>query len=99
VLEHLGEEYTNLIREFTDDGSERVLYKASKLSKGFVEQGLGPEDIVDIHMHAVEQVISENTPLKAPQIILNSFSLLLESMMAYGLAHREYIGVEKRQVL
>jgi hypothetical protein len=28
VLEHLGEEYTNLIREFTDDGSERVLYKA-----------------------------------------------------------------------
>jgi diguanylate cyclase (GGDEF)-like protein len=91
VLEHLGEEYTNLIREFADDGSERVLYKASKLSKGFVEQGLGPEDIVDIHMHAVEQVISENTPLKAPQIILNSFSLLLESMMAYGLAHREYI--------
>ena len=91
MLEHLGEEYTNLIREFADDGSERVLYKASKLSKGFVERGLGPEDIVDIHMHAVEQVTSENPPLKAPQIMLNSFGLLLESMMAYGLAHREYM--------
>ncbi len=91
MLEHLGEEYANLIREFTYDSSERVLYKASKLSKGFVEQGLGPEDIVDIHMRAAEQVTRENPPLKGPQIILNSFGLLLESMMAYGLAHREYM--------
>lgn len=91
MLENLREEYTNLIREFSDDSSEKVLYKASKLSKGFVEQGLGPEDIVDIHMRAVELVIGENPPLKGPQIILNSFSLLLESMMAYGLAYREHM--------
>ena len=91
MLEHLREEYTNLIREFSDDSSEKVLYKASKLSKGFVEQGLGPEDIVDIHMRSVELVTGENPPLKGPQIILNSFSLLLESMMAYGLAYREYM--------
>jgi hypothetical protein len=33
VLEHLGEEYINLIREFANDSSEGVLYKASKLSQ------------------------------------------------------------------
>lgn len=91
MLEHLQEEYKNLIREFSDDSSEKVLYKASRLGKKFVEQGYGPEDIVDIHMQAVELIAGEKPLLRGPQIILNSFSLLLESMMAYGLAYREYM--------
>ncbi len=98
MLEHLREEYISLIREFSDDSSEKVLYQASKLSKEFVEQGVGPEDIVDVHMQAVELVAMENSSIKGPQILLNSFSLLLESMMAYALAYREYMESKNSRV-
>ena len=90
MLEHLREEYINLIREFSDDSSEKVLYKASKLSKEFVEQGFGPEDIVDVHMRAVELVAKEHS-MQGSAHYSQLFSLLLESMMAYGLAYREYM--------
>lgn len=94
----LCEKYHSILQEFLAQRSEAVLYRASKLGKDLVERGIGPEEIVEVHGRAVQKALGENPCLKNPSIILDSTNLLLEVIMAYGLAYREYMELKVREM-
>ncbi|WP_066639063.1 diguanylate cyclase [Desulfolucanica intricata] len=97
-MPELKERYINLLREYTKNYSEETLYRAGKLSKELVIAKQGPEEIIQLHMEAMEHVVKEFPPLQGPNVVLNSFTLLLETMMSYGLAYREYIDIKNKKV-
>jgi len=92
------ERYINLLREYTSSYGEETLYQAGKLSKEFVMAKLGLEEIIQLHMEAMDHVVKEFPPLQGPNVVLNSFTLLLETMMSYSLAYREYIDIKNKKV-
>ncbi|MDN5344937.1 MAG: hypothetical protein PWQ18_1050 [Clostridia bacterium] len=92
------ETYLELLRQYSRKQSEAVLYEASKLSKALVENGVGPEDLVQYHLEALEKMFRDTSPLRVPGLILMSFDLLLEVMMAYALSFREYFEVKDRLI-
>lgn len=92
------ETYFKLLNQYSLQQSEAILYEASKLSKALVEKGVGPEDLVQFHLEALEKLLKDISPLRAPGLILISFDLLLEVMMAYALNFREYLEVKNRLI-
>lgn len=92
------EAYLELLRQYSRKQSEAILYEASKLSKALVENGVGPEDLVQYHLEALEKMFQDISPLRVPGLILMSFDLLLEVMMAYALSFREYLEVKDRLI-
>lgn len=92
------ETYFKLLHQYSLQQSEAILYEASKLSKALVEKGVGPEDIVQFHLEALEKLFKDISPLRVPGLILISFDLLLEVMMAYALNFREYLEVKNKLI-
>ncbi|MGI9861256.1 diguanylate cyclase [Moorella naiadis] len=92
------EAYLELLRQYSRQQSEAILYEASKLSKALVERGVGPEDLVQFHLEALEGLFRDISPLRVPGLILMSFDLLLEVMMAYALSFREYLEVKDKLI-
>lgn len=88
--------YHNLLREYSLQKSEVILYEASNLSKVLAEHGVGPEDLVQLHLESVAKLLKEVSPLQGPGVMLTSFDLLLEVMMAYALRYREYLEVKNQ---
>src|SRR5690242_20087271 len=46
--------YTDVLSTYFTSRAEEALYRASLLSQRFIEEGLGPEEIIAIHAEAVE---------------------------------------------
>ena len=53
--------YSSVLLEFCRTHSEESLYSASLLSASFIQNGLGPDDIVALHFDAVQLVSSEES--------------------------------------
>jgi signal transduction histidine kinase len=68
-----------------------VLYQASLLSRQFVEQGVGPEEIVALHVEAFD-LATEHQPYRSRlQSGADGLQFLLEVMIAYGMQHQAYM--------
>ncbi|MGM8212448.1 PP2C family protein-serine/threonine phosphatase [Virgibacillus sp. W0430] len=84
--------YKNQLKSYIETQNEQALYKAEKLSKSFIKNNILPEEIVNIHIQALEELypnLSED--------IRNSMGFLLETMIAYGLAHQEMQHLKEEQ--
>ncbi|MCW3135505.1 MAG: ATP-binding protein [Canidatus Methanoxibalbensis ujae] len=89
------ESYRNLINEFCESRDERVLYRASLLSKELMRRKVDPDEIVGMHFEVLKS-ITEGLP---PGEILHTYyiasEVLLELMMQYAAAYRKYIAVKE----
>lgn len=84
--------YTEMLKNYLENNSEKALYYAHKFSKQMIEKKLSPEEMVSIHLSVFKEVVGE-----LPKEVLDSFDLLLEVMVGYGLAYREYLSLRDRQ--
>jgi diguanylate cyclase (GGDEF)-like protein len=94
----LYEEYFSILQKYIAQQNETILYRASILGKEFMQQGIGPEEIVEVHSRAMQKTLALASPCQIPGITLNSFNLLLEIMMAYGLAYQEYMEHKSQEL-
>lgn len=84
--------YKDMLTSYLEDKSEHALYHAQQFSKQMMEQDMSPEETVSLHL-SVFQDLSDDLP----EEVIDSFDLLLEVMIGYGLAYREHQSLRDRQ--
>ncbi|HBY93700.1 MAG: HAMP domain-containing histidine kinase [Ardenticatenaceae bacterium] len=90
---HLSSDYQTTLGEFLKAQSERALYEASLLSKEFIEQGVGPEEIVALHTETLERLLPGVPVMERARIMGLSLQFLLEIMISYGIRYKEYLDL------
>lgn len=91
MVDHLEQQYKVILQAYLEGEAEDELYLAQQLSKCLVTRNVAPEDIIDFHQTALEQVIDLPEPIKA------SFRLLTEVMIEYGNTYREHLILRSKQ--
>jgi signal transduction histidine kinase len=89
--------YGQVLAEYLKNPGEQALYDASLVSQDLVHQGVGPEEIVALHMEALDQALEGFTPLEQARCVGHAHQFLLEVMIAYGLTYREYLELKVRE--
>ena len=90
--------YQTILVEYLLNPSENCLYQACKLSTHLAHAGIGPDEIIEIHLRSLESVFQQTHPLKTPGLVLQSFNFLLEVMITYGLSHHEYLEKKTQEI-
>lgn len=91
LSDFLKSKYQEVIYSYLKDRNEQALYQAQKLSRKFIELHISPEEIINFHkLIIMEKGFTE-------QNVLDSFDILLEVMMGYGLAYREHQSLRIEQ--
>ncbi|MEQ8190364.1 MAG: PP2C family protein-serine/threonine phosphatase [Candidatus Eremiobacterota bacterium] len=86
----LGSLYDVILRDYLIEGSEADLYSALNLGKICVEEEIGPDEIVGLHLSSIKKLVNESPQENLSKLLLKSINLLVEVMVAYGLSYREY---------
>ncbi len=94
----LMQEYCDNLRSYLYDPSEDNLYQAFLFSSGMVENGIGPDEIVEIHSRALEDIIKGQSAMTLMNYTMQSFTFLLEVMITYGLIHKKYLDTRDAQI-
>ncbi|WP_088105708.1 PP2C family protein-serine/threonine phosphatase [Halalkalibacter urbisdiaboli] len=92
TVENLEIIYKSILRTFLHRKTEQGLYEAEQFSRTILEHKVSPEEFVSIHRAALEELFPS-----LPVGVQDSFDLLLEVMMGYGLAYREHQSLRDRQ--
>ena len=90
------EQYTAALHVYLHAHSEDALYRASLLSRGCIEGGLGPEEIIALHGDAFAQAIGGLNYREQARAGTDALAFLLEVMIAYGVQHQELVEVSLR---
>lgn len=87
-----SEKYGELLAQYLDKKTLTNLIKTKEMSMEFVDQNLYPEEIVQIHLQAVESNLGElNEDHK------HALSFLIEAFKAYREAQDEYKKIKEEQ--
>lgn len=89
--------YAQVLNSYQAEPGEQALYEASLLSRDLVRAGIGPEEIVALHVEALEQALAACSLREQARCIGNGHQFLLEVMIGYGLAYREYLEMKVRE--
>lgn len=90
--DRMESDYRELLENYINDQSEQALYAGQKFSRKTIEHKISPEEIISLH----KSLLMEMHP-DLPDQVLNSFDILLEVMVAYGLAYREHQSLRHQQ--
>ncbi|WP_181186150.1 SpoIIE family protein phosphatase [Alkalicoccus urumqiensis] len=84
--------YRDMLTSYLEDKSEHALYHAQQFSKQMMEQDMSPEETVSLHLSVFQDIAHD-----LPEEVKDSFDLLVEVMIGYGLAYREHQSLRDRQ--
>lgn len=80
--------YKNILAEYLKTGQETNLYHVAQFGKEMMNKETGPEVVVEMHLDALRKI---NKAKAYPQkIVDDSFTVLMEGIMAYGMAYTEF---------
>lgn len=85
--------YRELLKQYIQTQDETALYQAEQFSKLSMQQNISPEEIVDVHIQALQDLYPD-----VPEGIKYSMNFLLETMISYGLAYQEFQSLRERQL-
>ncbi|MFZ4454444.1 PP2C family protein-serine/threonine phosphatase [Salibacterium aidingense] len=88
----MQEQYVKILKTYLEDKNEIGLYQAQQFSKKVLENQISPEEVVSLHIEALEQFYPD-----LPQGARDSFDFLIEIMMGYGMAYREHQILRDKQ--
>src|SRR5262245_56001010 len=89
--------YVAALGEYFRTHSEESLYRASLLSRTFVEEELGPEEIIALHVEALPQALVRLPYREQARASSEGLQFLLEVMIAYGIQYREYLDMKHQE--
>lgn len=84
--------YKDMLTSYLKSKSEHALYHAQQFSKEMMEKDMSPEETVSLHLSVFQELAED-----LPEEVVDSFDLLLEVMIGYGLAYREHQSLRDRQ--
>src|SRR5699024_320396 len=82
--------YKNLLEQYLQVQDDQYLEKAKRMSVCFVNRNIFTEEIVRIHMDAIDQIYQD----EHMEYII-SMQLLLEALIAYRTGHEQYTKVKE----
>ena len=91
------ESYAAILATYFTSRAEEALYRASLLSQRFIEEGLGPEEIIAVHAEAVEVATRGLGYRERARASTDALQFLLEMMIAYGVQYRAYLDLRLRE--
>lgn len=83
--------YKKILTEYLKTGQETDLYHVAQFGKEMMNKEMGPEVVVEMHLDALKKInkAEKAYPKKA---VNDSFTVLMEGIMAYGMAYKEFIN-------
>ncbi|MEK3889614.1 PP2C family protein-serine/threonine phosphatase [Bacillus sp. FSL K6-3431] len=84
--------YREIINGYLKSQNEQSLYQGQKLSRKLIEHNISPEDVISLH----KSIMIENEATQ--EKLIDSFDVLLEVMIGYGLAYREHQSLRTEQL-
>jgi sigma-B regulation protein RsbU (phosphoserine phosphatase) len=84
--------YKAMLTSYLQNKSEHALYHAQQFSKEMMEKDMSPEETVSLHLSVFQELAKD-----LPEEVVDSFDILLEVMIGYGLAYREHQSLRDRQ--
>src|SRR5690606_32841458 len=84
--------YKDIMNRYLKDQNEQSLYQAQKLSRKLIEHQIAPEEIISLH----KTIMLEHDLNR--KSISDSFDILLEVMIGYGLSYREHQSLRTEQL-
>jgi signal transduction histidine kinase len=84
-------DYTEALSEFLRTRGEAALYRASLISGAFVIQRIGPDEIIALHVEALESACRGMGQREQLLAATDALQFLLEIMIAYGVQHKEHL--------
>lgn len=90
--EMMESKYRELLENYIKEQSEQALYAGQKFSRKTIEHKISPEEIVSLHKSLLIEMYPD-----VPEKVINSFDILLEVMIGYGLAYREHQSLRHKQ--
>lgn len=90
--EVMESEYRDILQKYIKDKSEQALYAGQMFSRTLMEHKIAPEEIISIHKNLLHEMYPD---LRAE--IMDSFDILLEVMIGYGIAYREHLSLRHKQ--
>ncbi|WP_416148591.1 PP2C family protein-serine/threonine phosphatase [Salipaludibacillus sp. HK11] len=84
--------YKDMLTSYLASKSEHALYHAQQFSKEMMEKDMSPEETVSLHLTVFQELAKD-----LPEEVVDSFDILLEVMIGYGLAYREHQSLRDRQ--
>ena len=89
--------YGQVLAEYLKNPGEQALYDASLVSQDLVHQGVGPEEIVALHMEALDQALEGFTPREQARCVGHAHQFLLEVMIAYGVQYQQFLELRSQE--
>ena len=84
-------QYEEVLAEYLRSRSEQALYRASLLSQLCVNENLGPEDILALHVESLDRLVARLPLPKRIRAHSDAHQFLLEVMITYGVQYRHYL--------
>lgn len=85
--------YTELLKQYLDNGDSAYLSNADKISKSFIDKKTLPEEIIEIHLKAMDEICGD-----VPEDYKKSLLFLFEAMFSYRDIHTEFETMKEAQL-
>jgi len=83
--------YEKILRDYLKTGQETYLYQSAQFGKELMRLEIGPESIIETHLNVIKK-INRDKKVYLKKDIDASFTILMEGIMSYGMAYREYLN-------
>jgi len=90
--QEIERQYKEILKQYVTRQTEQNLYAGQNFSRQLIQKNIAPDEVISIHKVALEEAFPE-----LPMVVWNSFDLLIEMMIRYGLAHAEHQSLLKKQ--
>jgi len=88
----INDAYYALLKQAVSGGDiEEALTESAELGRKFLRQETPPEEVTEIHHHALQRLAAENPDLRLVQVADRLTAPLMEIIMAYSLAFRQQL--------
>jgi signal transduction histidine kinase len=88
--------YARALFDYCVSHSEEALYQASLISAQFIQDGVGPDEIVALHFEAVQEVTGDPSfsPTERVRVLNDAHQFLLEVMIGYGAQYKQFLELK-----
>src|SRR5665648_1254881 len=83
--------YEKILTDYLKTGQETYLYQITQFGKELMRLEIGPESIIETHLNVIKK-INRDKKVYLKKDIDASFTILMEGIMSYGMAYKEYLN-------
>lgn len=94
-----SEEYSAALFQHLREGREECLYRLYELSKALMNEGVGPGDILVLHIESLEKILANGSLPLHPTAVLQTFNAFLEVISPYEMAFGHYVELKRLNLL